>query len=87
MPLGFSRPIAHGLWTLSSALHELAAVGAIDAAAFPQRVTCEFKKPLMMPTTVTFGYRKGAANGAVEFGVYNKDNVDPHIIASISVGK
>ncbi len=40
-----------------------------------------------MPTTVTFGYRKGAAAGAVEFGVYCKENVNPHVIASIQQGK
>ncbi len=82
LPMGFSRPIAHGMWTLSSALHELAAVGATKEGAFPLRVACEFKKPLLMPATVTFGYRRH--EGKVHFGVYDKSNTDPHVIGQVS---
>jgi acyl dehydratase len=84
MPVGYSRPIAHGMWTLAAALHEVQACNA-DASTFPQRVVCEFKKPLFMPSKLTFGY-KPAADGSIDFGVYCKDNVNPHIIANYSVG-
>ncbi len=82
LPMGFRRPIAHGMWTLSAALHELAALGAARDDRFPLRVSCDFKKPLLMPATVTFGFaRRG---GVVHFGVYDKDNADPHLIGQLT---
>ncbi len=81
LPMGFSRPIAHGMWTLSAALHELEAYGAIQTNKYPRRVSCDFKKPLLMPATITFGYRKTGLG--VQFGVYNKDNTDPHLIGVV----
>lgn len=85
-PIGYNRPIAHGMWTLSAALHEVFALNAVDGTKYPQRVTCDFKKPLFMPSTITFGYKKKGEN-IVDFGVYDKNNVDPHIIANITVGQ
>ena len=82
LPMGFSRPIAHGMWTLSAALHELAALGVARDNVFPLRVTCDFKKPLLMPATVTFGFaRRG---NSVHFGVYDKNNADPHLIGQLT---
>lgn len=43
LPMGFSRPIAHGMWTLAAALSELAAHGVVDPNVFPQRVSCELR--------------------------------------------
>jgi acyl dehydratase len=82
LPMGFRRPIAHGMWTLSAALNELLALKVTRENVFPLRVSCDFKKPLLMPATVTFGYsRRG---DTVHFGVYDKNNVDPHLIGQLT---
>ena len=84
MPVGFSRPIAHGMWTLSAAMHEMEAAGVIRKGVYPISVTCEFKKPLLMPASVTFGYRHSVEKKAtIDFGVYDKNNVNPHVIGSV----
>jgi hypothetical protein len=80
LPMGFSRPIAHGMWTLSAALHELEAMGGVKMS-YPLRLSCDFKKPLLMPATITFGFRK--VSEGVQFGVYNKTNSDPHLIGIV----
>ena len=53
-----------------------------DFAPGPLRVSCDFKKPLLMPATVTFGFVR--RNGAVHFGVYDKNNTDPHLIGQLT---
>jgi acyl dehydratase len=81
LPVGFRRPIAHGMWTLSAALHELEAQNAFAPDRFPLRVTCDFKKPLLMPASVTFGFKRGEQG--IHFGVYDKSNSDPHLIGLV----
>jgi acyl dehydratase len=83
LPMGFSRPIAHGMWSLSAAMHELEALKVRKPDAYPLKVVCDFKKPLFMPGKVTFGYKK-EQNGDVSFGVYDKNNVDPHLMCTMS---
>lgn len=46
---GFSRPIAHGMWTIARCLAER------EASSEPVRVRAEFRKPVMLPASVTFG--------------------------------
>jgi len=81
LPMGFSRPIAHGMYTLSAALHEMQAMGGAQMTSYPLRVSCDFKKPLLMPATVTFGFRK--VERGVQFGVYDKNNADPHLMGIV----
>jgi acyl dehydratase len=47
-PFGFPRPIAHGMWTVARCLAEH---GTPDAAV----VRAEFRAPLPLPGTVTYG--------------------------------
>ncbi|WP_328873099.1 MaoC/PaaZ C-terminal domain-containing protein [Streptomyces sp. NBC_00287] len=49
---GFPRAIAHGMWTVARCL---AAHGAPDAA----RVRAEFRAPVLLPGTVTYGAERG----------------------------
>ena len=98
MIMGFKQPIAHGLWTLgilfffslfffsffyliASALQELMVLEPQLQKKYPIQVECEFKKPLFMPGKVTFGYKK--RENDVLFGVYDKNNEDPHIICTL----
>lgn len=48
-PLGFSRPIAHGMWTFARCL---AAYGAPAGEAFTARA--EFRAPVLLPGRVTY---------------------------------
>lgn len=81
LPMGFSRPICHGMWTLASALHELFAVGGAQPDKFPLKIVCDFKKPLFQPSTITFGYKNNTSE--IAFGVYDKENKDPYIICTL----
>jgi MaoC like domain len=47
-PFGFSRPIAHGMWTKARCL---AALGPLPDAF---EVTVEFRKPILLPAAVEF---------------------------------
>ncbi|MCL7424133.1 MaoC family dehydratase [Streptomyces sp. YS415] len=51
-PFGFPRPIAHGMWTVARCL---ASYGTPPAA----RITAEFRAPVPLPGTVTFGAEPG----------------------------
>lgn len=83
LPMGFSRPIAHGMWTVSAALNELEALGGVRPDVFPLTVDCEFKRPLLMPAKVTFGFRRRQSEGDVMMGIYDKNNVEAHMIAYV----
>lgn len=80
MIMGFKQPIAHGLWTMGCAVQELFAYDPTLSKSYPFSVDCEFKKPLFMPGKVTFGIKKREKD--VLFGVYDKDNQDPHLICT-----
>ncbi|QDQ13019.1 MaoC/PaaZ C-terminal domain-containing protein [Streptomyces spectabilis] len=49
-PFGFPRPIAHGMWTFARCLAEYGGPGTE-----PVRVTAEFRAPVLLPATVTYG--------------------------------
>lgn len=51
-PFGFPRPIAHGMWTVARCL---AAYGVPPTG----RVTAEFRAPVLLPGTVTYGAGPG----------------------------
>jgi acyl dehydratase len=58
---GFPRAIAHGMWTKGRALASLRLPDALEADV-------RFKKPLLLPSTVTFGEQDGrfAVHGHLE---------------------
>jgi hypothetical protein len=51
---GFPRAIAHGMWTKARCL------AALEPLPDAYTVDVEFKKPILLPGTVTFGARDGA---------------------------
>lgn len=75
---GFPRAIAHGLWTKARAL---AALEARLPDAFT--VDVEFRKPVLLPTTVTFGARAGA-DGVVRFGVRDARKGSAHLVGTVT---
>ncbi len=52
-PFGFPRAIAHGMWTKARCLAALRLPDAFE-------VSVRFTKPVLLPSTVTFGERDGA---------------------------
>lgn len=76
---GFRRAIAHGMWTLARCLAELGAAGQAEALS----LTCEFRRPLMLPARV--GFTSAEAAGAVEFRVLSSAG-KPHLVGALRAG-
>jgi acyl dehydratase len=71
--LGFPRTIAHGMWTKARCL---AALDNRLPRAFA--VEARFRKPVLLPSTVTFGAADEAA-GAMRFAVRAARDGTPHL--------
>lgn len=77
--LGFPRPIAHGMWTVARAL------AAVENRLPPDPVVdVAFASPVMLPTTVRFGYRSGT--GGAELAVTSRDGDRVHLVGTVSAG-
>ncbi|TXL63349.1 hypothetical protein FHP06_02880 [Aeromicrobium terrae] len=74
---GFPRNIAHGMWTKA---HVLAALQNRLPKAFT--IDVEFKKPILLPGTVTFGSRTNG--GVTTVGVTSGERV--HLVGRITPG-
>jgi acyl dehydratase len=76
--LGFPRTIAHGMWTKARCL---AALESRLPAAFA--VEARFRKPVLLPSTVTFG-ATDEDGGAIRFDVRAARDGAPHLDGRIS---
>jgi acyl dehydratase len=79
-PVGFSKPIAHGMWTLSRAL------GAIETRlALPLGVEVEasFKRPLPMPGRVVLRHEAALDGGELRFEVRDAASGAPHVLGLV----
>ncbi len=76
-PFGFPRAIAHGLWTKARAL------AALDAR-LPDAFTVDvaFRKPVLLPTTVTFG--SVVDSGATFFAVRDARKGFAHLTGTVT---
>ena len=74
---GFSRPIAHGMWTKARCLAAL-------QGRLPDAYTVEvaFKKPVPLPSTVVFGSHLGG--DAIEFGITRSKDGAPHAVGRVT---
>jgi acyl dehydratase len=72
-PLGFSRPIAHGMWTFARCVAAAAA-----PADRPVTARAEFRAPVLLPATVTY-----AAEGEA-FELRGPDRL--HVRGTVSPG-
>ena len=77
-PFGFPRAIAHGLWTKARAI---AALEGQLPDAFTVRV--EFRKPVLLPTKVTFGSVTDA-KGVTSFAVEDARKGSAHLVGPIT---
>jgi acyl dehydratase len=76
--LGFERTIAHGMWTKARCV---AAIESRLPDAFD--VEARFRKPVLLPSTVTFG-ETGDGPGAIRFAVRATRDGAPHLDGRIS---
>lgn len=76
---GFPRAIAHGLWTKA---HALAAIEGQLPDAFT--VDVEFRKPVLLPTKVTFGSATDAKSGVTTFAVRDARKGSAHLIGTVT---
>ena len=74
---GFPTNIAHGMWTKA---RSLAALQNKLPDAFT--VDVEFKKPVLLPTTVVFGSE--TSGGATTFGVVNAKKASTHLVGRVT---
>lgn len=78
--LGFPRTIAHGMWSHAAAL---AALEPRLPSAY--EVAVEFKKPVLLPSTVRFGIRgEGEAGSGWQFAVTGKDASRVHLLGAVT---
>ncbi|MFL6089264.1 MAG: MaoC/PaaZ C-terminal domain-containing protein [Aeromicrobium sp.] len=73
---GFPTNIAHGMWTVSAALAALQ-----NRLPKTYAVEAEFRKPVLLPTTVVFGSRVN--DGAITFGVTSAKNGATHLVGQV----
>ncbi len=74
---GFPRAIAHGMWTHARAL------GALEGRLGPRHtVSVEFRKPIMLPSTVAFRLRRDEAGYA--FAVTDRSGEREHMIGVVT---
>jgi acyl dehydratase len=78
--LGFPRTIAHGMWTQARCL---AALERSLPAAYT--VTARFRRPVLLPSRVTFG-RAEEADGAIRFAVHAARDGTPHLEGRVTPG-
>ncbi len=76
---GFPRNIAHGMWTKARAL---AALQNKLPDAFT--IDVEFKKPILLPSTVVFGSRTDG--GVITLGVTSARKPSTHLVGRVSPG-
>lgn len=74
---GFPRNIAHGMWTKA---HALAALQNKLPDAFT--IDVEFKKPILLPSTVVFGSRTDEA--VITLGVTSARNPSTHLVGRVA---
>ncbi len=76
---GFPRAIAHGMWTKAQAIALLEQQE--DWQSRPMRISCQFKKPLLLPGTAQLDWRTGAKGW--DFQVLNAKGDAPHLSGRI----
>ena len=77
--IGYKRPIAHGMWTLSRCLSELDSDH--DLSAF--KIAAAFKKPIYLPAKVGFWSSNPSDEGSIAFGVHDPKTGAPHLIGTL----
>ncbi len=81
--LGYKRPIAHGMWTLSRALSEVMQQHAFER---PFKIEGEFKRPIFLPGKINLSFSEDseAGEGAFRFGAHDPKSGAPHLLGSVA---
>jgi acyl dehydratase len=74
---GFPTNIAHGMWSKSRALTPL-----MNRLPDAYQVDVEFRKPVLLPTTVAFGFTSGDL--PITFGMTNVKKPATHLVGRVS---
>ena len=81
-PLGYRRPIAHGMWTFARVLSEV--LDGVNEGA-PLRATAAFKRPLLMPSRVRIEAPRLAPDvREVSFAAREANTGAPHVLGTAS---
>jgi acyl dehydratase len=75
---GFPAAIAHGMWTKARSLAALE--GRLPRA---YTVAVAFKRPILLPATVTFGEREDDDEGQIPFGVRDARKGTAHLVGNV----
>lgn len=75
-PLGFNKAIVHGMWTKARCL---AALESVLPDAY--KVDVQFRKPIPLPSKVTFGSEVGT--DGIRFAVRNARKGTPHLDGTV----
>ncbi|XXF80989.1 MaoC/PaaZ C-terminal domain-containing protein [Myxococcaceae bacterium GXIMD 01537] len=78
-PFGFRRAIAHGMWTLGRCVAEMGEA----AEASDLTLTCDFRRPLLLPAPVRFQTARDDAG--VAFRVTSEEG-KPHLVGHLTPG-
>lgn len=76
---GFPRAIAHGMWSKAHALAQLEQQAGWKSAPF--RVSCQFKKPLLLPGTAQLNWQTGESGW--DYQLLNAKGDAPHLSGHI----
>ncbi|MFZ5569133.1 MAG: MaoC/PaaZ C-terminal domain-containing protein [Thermodesulfobacteriota bacterium] len=79
-PLGYKRPIAHGMWSLARSLAEIQKEMPLP---YPVSVRAEFKLPIYMPATVALNWEKNERGKRTVFKLCDARSGRPHVKGSI----
>jgi hypothetical protein len=74
---GFSRAIAHGMWTMARCAAELG--DDLPKAGYTLSVT--FKQPVFLPSSVLMKY--GPAERGIEFALLSEDGEKTHLVGQV----
>ncbi|XP_065834263.1 3-hydroxyacyl-thioester dehydratase X-like [Oscarella lobularis] len=78
--LGYPKPMAHGLWTATRSLVEIAVTKNLEPTRFVRELYVEFKRPLFIPSQVAL--RFGETDSLVySFRVESAITGEPNLIA------
>lgn len=72
---GFPKAIAHGMWSKAHALAQLEQQAGWNFG--PLRVTCQFKKPLLLPGTAQLNWQSGESGW--DYQLLNAKGDAPHL--------
>lgn len=79
-PFGFPRAIVHGLWTFARCLGE-----SWDLLpATPRKLEIVFRRPVLLPSTVTFNAKAVEETGGIAFSVRGRDQSTVFLTGSAS---